>query len=208
MIALVRHHFFDAANMDLEFAFRRLLRNQSCHCHACFNNRLLNRRRVGSRAAMRGYCHDGSGFHVHRFSALYASAVRPSLSRVISASGSSGFSSPRWTSSSYACDPCAAMLPRSSASIPSAWASRFRYADVALARISADDGLHRRVGFQRCRIHPDRLAFDQSCLRQSPQHPGEDPLMGFSVDQTPGARDRHMIRRRSHPARWTKTAAA
>ncbi len=64
---------------------------------------------------------------------------------------------------------------------------------VAFAGIAAHDRFHRRVGFQRCRIHPDRFAFDEAGLRQPLQNPTEDPLMCFRVDQPSSARDGDVV---------------
>ena len=51
-----------------------------------------------------------------------------------------------------------------------------------------------RVGFQSGGIHAHRFAFDQTALRQWLQHPAEDSMVGFRVDQASGARDGDMIR--------------
>jgi hypothetical protein len=56
---------------------------------------------------------------------------------------------------------------------------------IVLAPVAPDNRFHRRVRLQRGRIYADRLAFDQSALRQPFQHPGEDSLMGFGPDQPP-----------------------
>ena len=49
--------------------------------------------------------------------------------------------------------------------------------------------------FQRGRVYADGFAFDQAALRQSLQHPHEDLLMSFGVDEPPGSRDRYVIGR-------------
>jgi len=65
---------------------------------------------------------------------------------------------------------------------------------VALARVG---GLDDRLSLPHSLLvwsNPlNGLAFDQSALRQPLQHPGEDPLMGLSIEQTPGPRNRHMV---------------
>src|SRR3954469_14343110 len=91
------------------------------------------------------------------FSALYANAVRPSFSLVISACSSIGcfqsslellllrLRSMRRIFGFDSFDFCQALqVPR-----------------VTLAGVAPYDGLHRRVGFQRGRIDADGLAFDE-----------------------------------------------
>ena len=57
---------------------------------------------------------------------------------------------------------------------------------VRFPRIPPLDAPHRRVRFQRCRIHADRLPLHQTRFRQPSQHPREHRHMRLHVDQTPG----------------------
>ena len=66
---------------------------------------------------------------------------------------------------------------------------------VRLARVPAHDAPHRRVGFERRRVDPNGVPVHQVGLRQPLQHPGEDRLMRFHVNQSARARQRRMIRR-------------
>ena len=69
----------------------------------------------------------------------------------------------------------------------------FQVRGVALARVAPDNGFHRRVGFQRCGVYANGLAFDEAALCQPLQHPSEDSLMSLGVNQPPGSRDRYVI---------------
>ncbi len=76
--------------MHFLFAFRRLCRNQTGHRHTGFDYRRFHGCRVRHSAAMRGHRTTAPVSISTAFSALYASAVRPSFSFVISASPSLG----------------------------------------------------------------------------------------------------------------------
>ena len=66
---------------------------------------------------------------------------------------------------------------------------------VPLARVPAHDASHRRVGFQRRRIDPDRVPLDEVGVGQTLQHPREHGLVRLEVDQAPGARQRRVVGR-------------
>jgi hypothetical protein len=66
---------------------------------------------------------------------------------------------------------------------------------VALARVAPHDAAQRRIRFQRRRIDADRLAFDQSRVGQTPQHPRKYSLVRLEIDQATRTRDRRMVRR-------------
>jgi hypothetical protein len=51
---------------------------------------------------------------------------------------------------------------------------------IVLARVLAEDALHRRVGFKCRRVDSDRLAADQSLLSRQPQHPTKDLVVNLS----------------------------
>ncbi len=56
---------------------------------------------------------------------------------------------------------------------------------VRVPRIPTLDAPHRRVRFQRRRVHPDRLPLHQTRFRQPLQHPREHRRVRLHVDQTP-----------------------
>ena len=91
-------------------------------------------------------------------STLYASAVRPSLSLLISASGSAGL----FQSSLLI------FFLRYRSNRNNAAASG---AHVVVAGVAPYDQLHGRIGLQRCRIYSHRLALDQSSFCQLFQNP-------------------------------------
>jgi hypothetical protein len=67
---------------------------------------------------------------------------------------------------------------------------------IRRARVAPHDASQRRVRFQRGRINPNRLAFDQALVGEPLQDPREDGFVRFEIDQAPGPRNRRMIRRR------------
>ena len=66
---------------------------------------------------------------------------------------------------------------------------------VTLSTVSPHDRTHRRVGFQRGRVDPHRLALQQPLISQQFQNPEEDLAMRLHIDQPSPPRDRGMIRR-------------
>ena len=62
--------------------------------------------------------------------------------------------------------------------------------------VAADDRTQRRVRLERRRVNADRLPVDQTCIRETLQHPREDRLVRLEIDQPPRARNRRVIRRR------------
>ena len=66
---------------------------------------------------------------------------------------------------------------------------------VAFARIPAHDAPHRRVGFQRRRIDPDRVPLDEVGVGQPLQHPRKHRLVRLEVNQAAGARQCRVVRR-------------
>ena len=65
---------------------------------------------------------------------------------------------------------------------------------ILLARVSPDDRFQGGVGFQRRRIHRDRLTVHQPMLDHNLQHPAEHRLMRLNPDQPPRPRHRRVIR--------------
>ena len=67
---------------------------------------------------------------------------------------------------------------------------------VRLARVPTHDAPHRRVGFERRRVDPNRVPLHQVRVRQPLQHPREHRLVRLDVDQPARARQGRMVRRR------------
>jgi len=67
---------------------------------------------------------------------------------------------------------------------------------IALTGVAPNDTAQRRIRFQRRRVNADGLARDQARIGQSLQHPGEDRLMRFEVNQATRAGNGRMVRRR------------
>ena len=195
VISLVRHNFFHTFRMHCILACGRLLRDQASHCHTSFHHGFFHRRRVGGRSAMRGDSHDRAGLHVHGIlgfigqsgaSVLQFSDFRFLIARAF----------PVFIGTLFLALAIHAEQRRRALSLDSfGFGKTLQVSHVAFARVAAHDRFHRRVGFQRSRIHADGLAFDEPGLRQLLQHPSENALMGFTVDQPSGTRDRDVIRR-------------
>ena len=67
---------------------------------------------------------------------------------------------------------------------------------VRVARVPTHDASHRRVGFERRRVDPNRVPLHQVGVRQPLQHPREHRLVRLDVDQPARARQGRMVRRR------------
>ena len=69
---------------------------------------------------------------------------------------------------------------------------------IPLLRVPPHDAPHRRVRLQGRRIHPQRPALQQPCLRHPREHPREHRRVRLQIDPTPRPRYRRMVRRPLH----------
>src|SRR3954468_17379296 len=126
VITLISNYFSDALRMHCALAFRLHI-DQFGHCDARLNHGSGHRRGVGGGAAMRSDSNDGARSISTAFSALYANAVRPSFSLVISACSSIGCFQSSLELFLLRLRSMRRNAAPSLASIPSVSARRFRY---------------------------------------------------------------------------------
>ncbi len=156
---------------------------------------LFHRCRVGDRAAMRGHGDNGSGLHIHCI-LRFVSQRRAPVFQLCDLRFAVARTLPVFVGGLLP-----ALAVHAAQCRPVRGIHAFGFGDslqipvVAFACIAPHNRLHRRVGFQRRRIHSDGLTLNQAALRQPLQHPGEDPLMGLRADQPPRPRYRHVVRR-------------
>src|ERR1035437_5901260 len=193
MIALVRHHLFQPVRVHPLISrwflahFLQLLRR--------LDERFLHRRRVSSISSLQRHRHHRSRLQIHRVLRLVRQ-VRPPIFHLRDPRILIVRVLPIFVRSLLLSLPVQPrqIFPRRR--FDPRLLRQFRQKlRVALSAVPPHDASQRRIRFPRRRVDSQRLAFQQSLLRDHSQHPREDFPVRFNIDQPPRPRDRRVIRR-------------